>query len=230
MSAWLVDLNRGLRSLSRHDPQQAARWLGDALRQCPTTRPAELHRICLYLGVALKRLGHTETAIRSWVSCQRLRKRGPMRRLLIRFMNQYGMEKQERQEIDDWKAFASIQLSRYLRSKNKRAFATVAEQDMVVDLIRDHWRQIRKDGRLEGLSCAQKHELFSRLRIVFPTVVIPGSPDGPGGTSGASIIAVNFQSRRRVGLMDRCFCGSGLPFSLCCGRTPGCAEVLSGLF
>jgi hypothetical protein len=217
-------LNRGLALLAKHDAQEAARHLEMALQECPPSRSSELHRICFFLGIALTRLGHPETAIKSWVSCQRLRKRGPTRRLLSRFTNAYGMQKQVREEIDDWRAFASIQLSRYLICKNKRTFSTRAEQDMVVDLIRDHWQSLQKSGAIAGRSCAEKHKVFSQMQIVFPTVLL-AEP-----RRGAPVIAVNFQTRSRVGLADRCFCGSGLPFRLCCGRTPGCEEVLSGIF
>jgi hypothetical protein len=218
-----MHLDRGMALLARHSPQEAARSLERALQECPTSRSWELHQICFFLGVALNRLGHPETAIKSWVSCQRLRKRGPTRRHLLRFTNSYGMEKQKRDDLDDWRAFASIQLSRYLLYKNKRRFSTRAEQDMVVDLIRDHWKSLVKDGTMTGLSCSEKHALFSRLPVVFPTVMAPDAVSTP-------VIAVNFRARKRVGFSDRCFCGSGMPFRLCCGRTPGCEEVLSGLF
>ena len=33
-----------------------------------------------------------------------------------------------------------------------------------------------------------------------------------------------------VGPNDRCVCGSGLPYRLCHGRTPGTDEVLLGKF
>ncbi len=218
-----MHLDRGMALLARHDPQEAARSLEKALRECPASRRADLHRICFFLGVALNRLGHPETAIKSWVSCQRLRKRGPTRRFLFRFTNGYGMEKQTCDDLDDWRAFASIQLSRYLACKNKRTFSTRAEQDMVVDLIKDHWKLLVKSKAMAGLSCSEKHALFSRTPVVFPTVV--ADP-----VSAPSVIAVNFQSRRRMEFSERCFCGSGLPFRLCCGRTPGYEEVLSGIF
>ncbi len=224
MSAWTLYMDRGLAYLAKHDPQEAARALETALQECPASRSSDLHRICFFLGIALTRIGHPETAMKSWASCQRLRKRGPTRRLLSRFTNAYGMQKQGREDMDDWKAFVSIQLSRYLLSKNKRTFSTRAEQDMVVDLIRDHWISLMSSGAMAGRSCVEKHAVFSRTQIVFPTVLVPET------RRGTPVIAVNFQTRKRVGLTDRCFCGSGLPFRLCCGRTPGCEEVLSGIF
>jgi tetratricopeptide (TPR) repeat protein len=216
-------LDRGLCLLARHNPQEAVRYFENALRECPASRGADLYRICFYMGVALQRLGHPETAIKSWVSCQRLKKRGHIRKLLSRLTNPYGMEKQKRSELDDWKAFASVQLTRYLLSKNKRTFSTRAEQDMVVDLIRDYWDSLAKSGVLAGKSCAEKHAIFTRTQIVFPTILIPQRVGEP-------VIPVNFHTQKRVNFTDRCYCGSGQPFHLCCGRTPGNEEVLSGIF
>jgi hypothetical protein len=216
-------LDRGLKLLSRHRPLEAAHFFEKALKECPTADGTGLYRVCFYLGIALRRLGHPETAIKSWVSCQRLKKRGHARRMLVRLTNPYGMEKQERAVLDDWKAFVSIQLTRYLLTKNKRIFSTLAEQDMVLDLIRDYWKSLVKSGALAEKSCEEKHAIFDNTRIVFPTVVLPGQ-------GGQTTITVNFRTKKRVKPADRCYCGSGLPFALCCGRTPGSDEVLSGIF
>ena len=223
MSALKLNITRGLRLLSHHDSCGAMRLLEKALQECPASDTQALYRICYYLGIALKRLGHPETAIKSWISCQRIRKNGHLRRMLVRMTNAYGMEKQRRDELDDWKAFASVQLSRYLLSKNKRVFSTRAEQDMILDLIRDHWKSILTSGALSDKSCTEKHSYFTRTRIVFPTVLIQQ-------LSGLPVIPVNFHTHQRMKLTDRCYCGSGLPFSMCCGRTSGSEEVLSGLF
>jgi tetratricopeptide (TPR) repeat protein len=213
----------GLCHLARHNPHEAARNFEKALRECPASRGSDLYRICFFLGVALKRLGHPDPAIKSWMSCQRLKKRGHTRKLLSRLTNSYGMEKQNREELDDWKAFTSVQLTRYLLSKNKRAFSTRAERDMVLDLIKDYWGSLMKSGALEGKSCAEKHAVFTRVQIVFPTVLVPMH-------SGERVIPVNFRTQKKVQLSDRCSCGSGLPFHRCCGRTPGSEEIINGLF
>jgi hypothetical protein len=218
-----LSIVHGLRRLSRHDPCGALHAFEEALRACPASNTRDMYQICFYLGIALKRLGHSETAIKSWVACQRLRKRGHMRRLLMRVANEYGMEKQGESEIDDWKAFASIQMSRYMLSKHKRMFSTKAEQDMILDLIRDHWKSIVLSGALAGKNCSEKHSFFNRTRIVFPTVLI----QQPTGTP---VIPVNFHTHRRMKMTDKCYCGSGLPFSMCCGRTSGRDEIPSGIF
>ncbi len=223
MASWSIFFDRGLYLLSRHNPQEAARQLERALQECPASQGSELHRICFFLGVALNRLGHPDTAIKSWMSCLRLKKRGHTRKLLSSFTNSYGMEKQKREELDDWKAFTSVQLTRYLLSKNKRVFSTQAEQDMVLDLIKDYWKSLSRSGALKGKTCAEKQSIFLHARIVFPTVLAPMY-------GGERVIPVNFRTQRKVNLLDRCSCGSGLPFNRCCGRTLGCEEVINGLF
>ena len=221
---WARHYDRGLGSLARHRPGEAVKALQTALEECPPSKAHDLYKICLYLGVALQRVGFPQSAIKSWISCQRLNKRGPTRKMLSRYTNCYGMERQDSTEADDWQAFSSIQTVRYLLGKNKRAFSTRAEQDMIKDLIRDSWTALRRSTDLTSLSGCEKMESFRAVRIVFPTVVLAEPHlDGP-------VITVNFQTKQKVGLNDRCSCGSGMPFMLCCGRTPGREELLSGRF
>jgi len=223
MDAWKLQMDRGSRLLARHRPREAVACLRQALDACPADRAAELHRICFYLGIALRRAGHAQTAVRSWLSCTKLKKRGPSRRLLERLVNEYGMARQASADGDDWQAFRAIQLSRYLATKNKRAFSTDAERDMVSDLIRDYWRSLERSGALAGKDACQKRDHFRRMRIVFPTVILPENATG-------SLVAVNFRTEQRIFDGQACFCGSRLPYALCCGRTTSCEEILRGPF
>ena len=129
---WNVYFDKGLRSLSHHNPAQAIHFLQMAMEKCPASHSKELYRICLFLGVALKRMGFCQSAIKSWISCQRLNKRGHTRKMLARLTNSYGMERRANAQEDDWQAFSSIQTARYLMGKNKRTFSTLAERDMIV--------------------------------------------------------------------------------------------------
>jgi len=221
---WAIHFDKGLRSLARHRPGDGVKFLQKALEHCPPSRPRDLYRICFYLGIGLRRLGFPQSAIKSWISCQRLNKRGHTRKMLSRLTNCYGMERQGTTEDDDWQAFSSIQTARYLLGKNKRTFSTPAEQDMIGDLIRDNWDLVLRSGALEGKFGCDKLEAFRSVKIVFPSVVRmePHVKD--------PVIAVNFQTHRRMRPQDRCLCGSGLAFVMCCGRTPGKEELLSGLF
>jgi hypothetical protein len=218
MSAWKLQMHRGLELLSRHNPLEAFKCLEQALDACPPERSAELHRICYYLGIALRRAGHTQTAIRSWISCTHLQKRGYSRRLLARLANGYGMARQADAGSDDWHAFLATQLERYLATRKKRAFSTAAERDMVTDLIRDYWQGLERSGALAGKATCEKREIFRAMRIVFPTVVLPEQVPG-------AVLAVDFRMQRRVLETGYCFCGSGLPYASCCGRTVSCEEL-----
>jgi hypothetical protein len=223
-AGWSIHYRRGLGSLARHNPQAAVKSLQRALEGCPASRRQDLYHVCFYLGVALQRAGYSQSAIKSWTTCQRLNKRGPTRKMLSRYTNCYGMERQESSVEDDWNAFYAIQAARYLNCKNKRTFSTAAEQDMIGDLIKDSWRDLEGSGRLTGRSGCEKMGLFRGVRIVFPTVLTGEPPiNGP-------VISVNFQTRQKVGLEDRCTCGSGMAFYQCCGRTPGKEELISGVF
>lgn len=195
-----------------------------ALEDCPAARSDDLYNICFYLGVALRRIGYPQSGIKSWLSCQRLNKRGITRKMLARFTNCYGMDRQASSSADDWHAFSSIQIARYLLCKHQRTFSSVAEQDMIKDLILDAWDDLRRSGTLEAKSGCEKIEAFRGIRIVFPSLVQPESH------VNEAVISVNFQTKKKVALTDRCSCGSGLPFVLCCGRTPGKEELLSGHF
>ncbi len=216
--------DKGLASLARHNPAQAIHFLQMAMEMCPASRSRELYRICLFLGIALRRMGFSQSAIKSWTSCQRLNKRGHTRKMLARLTNSYGMERQASEEEDDWRAFSSIQTARYLMGKNKRTFSTLAEKDMISDLIRDHWADLLDSGELQGKSSCEKMSYFRKVSIVFPGTGAHGAWQDP------YVIGVNFQTRRKVELGERCLCGSGLSFALCCGRTPADEELLSGIF
>ena len=183
-----------------------------------------MYRVCFYLGVALRRVGYSQSAIKSWTTCLRLNKRGHTRKLLARFTNCYGMDRQDTTEADDWQAFYSIQAARYLICKNKRTFSTMAEQDMISDLVHDAWERIGESSELIGKTVCEKMTAFRAVRIVFPSIQL-SEPRNSG-----PVISVNFQTKQRVGVGDRCACGSGLPHMLCCGRTPGKEELLSGIF
>jgi hypothetical protein len=221
---WAPHYGKGLGSLARHRPAEAVKSLQAALEECPPSNSRDLYKICLYLGVALRRIGFPQSAIKSWISCQRLNKRGPTRKMLSRYTNCYGMERQDSSEADDWQAFLSLQTVRYLLGKNKRTFSTRAEQDMIRDLINDSWQELKSSTDFRAMSGCDRLASFRAVRIVFPSVVLAESHlDGP-------VITVNFQTKQKVGLNDRCSCGSGMPFMLCCGRTPGKEELLSGSF
>jgi tetratricopeptide (TPR) repeat protein len=197
-------------ALSRHDPAQALRVFRRALDGCPVTDDKELARLLYYLGIALMRLGRKDAAMESWRAAHRLKQPTYALRMLRRYANCYGMERQADRERDDWKAFLSIQFDRYLATKRSGRFSSQAERDMVRDLVFEYWRAIRASEVLAGRDPDERERLFRDVEIVFPYRL----PD----EGGSEVIQVDFRRKRRVALADRCPCGSGLTFMSCCGR------------
>ena len=85
-----------------------------------------------------------------------------------------------------------------------------------------------KEHRYHCNSCNTSYSvtvgtIFHKTKIVFPFIVIPK-------VMGDLIINVDFFNGSRVEARSRCACGSGLPYCMCCGRTPGVEEIASGIF
>lgn len=226
MDRWSADLRRGKRLLARHRPAGALKRFRLAHTSCPDTNPGALAEILYYEGLSLKKLQMPGRAIRRWVESQRYVKRGHTRKTLSRATNAYGMPRQGSDELDDRMAFHSIHLLRYLKQKKSRRIDTEAEQDVITELIDEYWRAIVRVGALDGKSAAEKLTLFRTVPIVFPLLSVPnGVRDVDPGP-----VHVDFERRRRLSALDRCRCGTGLAFQLCCGRTPAPDELANGEF
>jgi hypothetical protein len=133
------------------------------------------------------------------------------------------MARQASREIDDQQAFYGVQLARYIRSKRSHRLGTRAEIDMIAELIDEYWRELRSTLDLSRLSWDQKLKLFRETLIVFPFLSVPEALK-------TDDLTVDFSHGRRLTPRDRCVCGSGLPFRMCHGRTPGTDEALIGKF
>ncbi len=172
-----------------------------------------------WFSVSLIRLGRLELAARSLASARAFERRGHASRLFGRIVNGYGMVRTDCAEHDDFRAFASIQIRNYLASKKRRSFGSIEERDAVVRVLVDGWARVSAEGALEGKSCAERLEHFRNWRMSFPDRVVG---------CGCPVIQADFRTGRRVNTDDRCSCGSGLPFRMCCGRTKTPAEYLNG--
>jgi len=219
MHVWQHRMKQGLHRLAAHDACGALKALHEAIGECPVHAKQDLSRILFFTGVTLKRLGCADGAITSWLEAYRLTKDGYSSRMIARFSNGYGMEKQRTEELDDWMAFHSIHVSRYLARRKSKRFCCQAERDMIRDLLEDTFCGLA--DRLRGKTPAEKERLFSSTRIVFPT-------HHPGDTPRDPVIAVDFRTGRRLEPGDRCPCGSGLSYLSCCGRIPSLKEGRSG--
>lgn len=179
-------------------------------------------RLTAYLywfSVSLIRLDRMELAARSLASAQKLSRRGFSRKMYARIVNGYGMARTGCVEHDDFRAFTSIQVGKYLGSRNKREFSSSAEREAIVRVLVGGWRSLSESGALEGLSCADRIEAFQSYHVRFPDVVLPME---------SSVIRADFRLGRRVTADDRCPCGSGLPYRMCCGRTITPFEAFHG--
>ena len=145
-----------------------------------------------------------------------------IRALLDRFCNDYGMAKQDCEAQDDWQAFYSIQLTRYLRGFKKRTLSDRSERSMISDIIREAWERLQSSGELEGCSAEEKYEIFQKTTIDFPLFYY--------GRLRDPVVQVNFNTGRRIKPGDPCPCGSELQYGCCCGRNPGGDELAIGLF
>jgi hypothetical protein len=225
MKNWTVYLQRGKEHLARHSPDKALDDLKTALELCPVESTKNLSKVLFYLGIALTKLGCANSALKCWLTSQKLHKTSYATKMIKRFSNEYGMIKQQTELLDDWKAFYSIQLAKYLRTKKNNEFTNTAEKDMIDDLIRDYWNTLNDMDLLASKTHEEKVRLFKRVKIVFPFVL-----DRTAEAVSSDIISVDFREKQSLAPTDRCFCGSGLRFGMCCGRTPGEDELQCGIF
>ena len=84
-----------------------------------------------------------------------------------------------RKDIDytaEARRFVDIQLSRYFRCSGISRFSGPAEEDAVMQMIRDAWVELRASGTLGGLSVRGRTAMYHTVIVCFPTFVAdPGS-------------------------------------------------------
>ncbi len=205
----------GRRALARHRDLEALRRLRSAVDALPPGSRLLSNRL-YWLAIALLRLGRLDLAVKSLATAQKLAPRSHARALYGRMVNGYGMAKSSCEDHDDFRAFYSIQAARYLGER--KAFRDELEREAVSHSLADAWLSITSSGLLDGLDCAGKLELFRKVDARIPAAM----SDERG--AAARIVAVDFRRERRLDPADRCTCGSGLPWRMCCGRTSSPSE------
>ncbi len=227
MRAWTIPFNRGIRLLSRHKPAAAVRDFRAALDACSTADRKNLARVLYYMGVALERSGSRSLAVKSWVNARRLVREGPIVKAFGRWVNEYGMHRCASSGADDYNAFKSVQVGRYLGRRGSGKFGSPAERDVVYGVITDAWKVLAGSGLLRCLSTTDKMAIFRRAQLDFPYLY----PEDTG-TEACEPIVGNFRpspgKSLRISADDPCSCGSGLPRRMCCGRLYSCVELESG--
>jgi len=224
MNLWYGPFKRGCKALAKHRTTIAVKEFKTALEYCPVALSREMARILFYLGLALDRSGQSGLAAKSWVNARKLVRSGPLADMYSRWINGYGMRKSGSSLLDDYRAFQSIQVFRYLSKRGAGRFCSEAARDVVYSVIDDAWRLIAKSRILTALSCSQKISLFKKAKLDFPYMYAEDllRPD-------CEPIVGNFNGKRpgaplRLSGDDSCPCGSGLPFRQCCGRLYSCVE------
>ncbi len=221
-AAWGRAARLAKRSLAKHQPVTALEHLKKAREACPDHHAA-VHARLLYLqGLCFVKLGRVNNAIDRWIGSLRLCKSRESRNKLRVYANDYGMRRQPNPELDDWYAFYALHLRRYLETKRSRRLGTLAERDMIRELIWDHYQLLFDSQSLNDACAAEKLRAFRQVRIVFPFFDVPHE-------LGDKVVAVNFHEKRKIEPDDRCHCGSGLDYRFCCGRTRGDDELLDGV-
>lgn len=207
-----LELAQGKRALATHDPVTAMRLLRSVVDSCPAGNRSELSLALYWLAVALRRLGKDGLAIKALSSAQRLAPRGSARRAYERVANGYGMPRSDCGEHDDYRAFCSIHIRRYLERSPSGRFSSPDEMETVLGIIAGAW--LRNDAlrRLSESSCGDKLDAFREVEIDFPNLTEADRP------KRGSTIPVDFLRGKRLAPASACSCGSGLPYAKCCGR------------
>jgi len=207
-----LQYRRGRRALASHDAAAAMRSLKAAVASCPATDRAELARRLYWLSIALRKLGKDGLAVKALSSAQRLAPRGKARTLYERFANGYGMPRAACTEHDDYRAFCSIQIRRYLERVPDGRFSDQPEIDVVLTMLADAWLRLNASGAIADADCDEKLRIFRETSVSFPAL----RETGPANR--ARVIVADFYRGRAQRGEDRCSCGSGLPYRMCCGR------------
>ncbi|MFH2113602.1 MAG: SEC-C domain-containing protein [Spirochaetota bacterium] len=202
------------RALKKHDPARALPLMREAVAACPVALHYELARRLYWLSMVLFKLGRDGPAVKALASAQKLDRRGHGRAVYNRKVNGYGMPRASCTEHDDYKAFFSIQVGRYLSGVPGRRFTSQEELEEILRLIAAAWLSLGKDSVQSAGSCADKLDAFREVRMEFPALRERSTPF----LAASRTLAANFRTGEPVFADSRCPCGSGLTYSRCCGR------------
>ncbi len=214
----------GLRELARHRPDLALAHLRAAVDATPAACADRLSRALYWLSVALFRLDRKELGVKSLASAQKLRRRGFARSAYLTRSNEYGMPRRPTPELDDFYAFASIQMAAYLARKHRARFESHVEREAVTLLVAQAWKDLLRSGRLHGMECGAKLIVFRQVEPGFDGVGMSAGSMVAGSKVAGSKVAGTRIIRASFGSPGRCTCGSGLDSARCCRRTRGLSE------
>ena len=220
MEDWKDKLSEGRRCVDNDDFTRARNFLEQALEGCPDEETSAAADILFEIGRSFFGQGMRGLALKNMIAAVKLGSTAAYAENMLRHLvNEYGMPVQRTSELDDRAAFTAIHILRYLHTKRSARFGTEAERDMINDLISEAWADFRNSCSLGGLRTRQKIQKFREYVIFFPSFTVPDMEE----KTRVSILFPDFGN-------DTCSCGSGLPYSWCCGRIKTTEELDNGVF
>lgn len=151
MKACIELLEKGKKNLFSRNAHGAMLDLSQALELCDCSHNKELGEILFYLGIAFMKLGQSAYAKRCWLNAFSVR------------------ESVGKGDNDpEWQLFLAVQMSRYLKRKPGFVFDTLAEGDMVHDLVLMTWQEISELPELRTLGTDDRITYYFSLTIIFP--------------------------------------------------------------
>ncbi len=145
-------IEQGKYELFENKSDKSLQLFKEALIVCPDTDTICMGEIFFYLGLTYRNLGHTQYALRCWENASFVRDRF------------------DDISDKDWRVFHTIQTSRYLLQKGTGSFDTIAESDMIHDLIKMTWYEICDLEGLKPMSYYDRCTYYRSIRISFPEV------------------------------------------------------------
>lgn len=220
MSEWEFYFKQGKKHNCTGDYTKARKLLESALEGCPDEDSVTAGRIVFEIGRSFFGMGMRGIAVKNMLAAVKMgaaeSHTGNMMECLL---NEYGMPARTSQKDDDEAAFTAIHVMRYLYTKKSARFGTLAEKDMIHELIADAWSDFYERIDIRGLSTREKISRYREYVIFFPTFSVPDEYN----SAEDRVIYADFGS-------DLCSCGSGLPYMWCCGRIKSLDELENGDF
>lgn len=145
-------IEEGKRQLFASHAQKSMNTFKTALSLCPAEERMCMGEMFFFLGLSFRNLGHREYALRCWENAAFVR------------------DPSSDPESKDWRVFHTIQVSRYLLRKGTGQFDTLAESDMIHDLIKMTWHEICDLEGLEKMDFYHRCDYYRTIRIAFPEI------------------------------------------------------------
>ncbi len=220
MEDWKIYFQQGKDQNSCENYEQAVKLLEAALEGCPDSDSSIAGNIIFEIGRSFFGLGMRGIAVKNMIAAVKMGIEEPhTKNMLNCLLNEYGMPAKSDKKLDDEAAFTAIHVMRYLYTKKSGRFGTLAERDMIFELVSDAWKDCCDRNDFSELNTREKIAKFREFVIFFPSLTVPDLTEN----KPENIRYVDFGN-------DLCACGSGLPYMWCCGRIKSIDELKNGLF